>query len=394
MQDRDAIEEKCRSMSIKDLLRATTTDTSDYEDLFLEIAQVQLTQEWHKAQEFKDSVCVRLNDQAEATMSAKDAISKLDEDIDLWHAWIFINCLDDLMLLQRVHTGWAGHSFEKSAYSGSFRAGTTDNAKQIVRLFLELGDFGSAVEEEYDLSDWLVLAETNSSAYVEATVERLSNRGIQSTVGTRILGRLFQDDEPSSAVSFLVLVPEESSKDAQIVLDEIQEMIRDLHAKADQLSEQGQTEEELAIYNQVLELVPTDAMASYYKAVALIELGRYEEATEIFILVAAGADSEMAQNVEGYLKETLDKIPDGIPVLHALAHLARQRDDTGEAKSSLDKILSLDQNDALAHLSLGYLYYEDSSDDAQALHHFGEYLRLNPDADDREMIQETMDALK
>jgi len=394
MQDRDAIEEKCRSMSIKDLLRATTTDTSDYEDQFLEIAQVQLTQEWHKVQEFKDSVRVQLNDQAEETITAKNAISKLDEDIDLWHTWIFINCLDDLMLLQRVRTGWAGHSFVKLAYSGSFQASSTDNAKQIVRLFFELGNFDSAVEEEYDLSDWLVLAETNSSAYVEATVERLSNREIQSTVGTRILGRLFQDDEPSGAVSFLVLVPEESSKDAQIVLDEIQEMILDLHAKADQLSERGETEEELAIYNQVLELVPTDAVASYYKAVALNELGRYEEAAEIFVLEAAGADSEMAQAVEEYLKEILNKIPDVIPVLHALAHLARQRDDTGEAKSSLDKILSLDQNDALAHLSLGYLCYEDSSDDEQALHHFGEYLRLNPDADDREMIQETMDALR
>ena len=78
----------------------------------------------------------------------------------------------------------------------------------------------------------------------------------------------------------------------------------------------------------------------------------------------------------------------------ALADLARRQGDIDRAKTHLAAVLSVSPEDPLAHVSLGHLHLEEPADEGQALLHFRQYLRLSPDADDRELIEDILNGLE
>lgn len=386
--------EKCSSMSIKELVRATSTDKSHYEPEFLQIAKAELDRQWAKVAEFRNSVRVRLNNQHEEILTLEEGLSKLREKIGLWDAWIFTNCIDDVLILQQELTAWSGRFIEENQYQSSFWADSIEDLHQILSLFLALDDWHSLVRDEFTIHDWSILAESDSADYARAVIERLARENVKSTVKKRIMGNLFRDEaETSGGISYIVLAPSTAAEISQAILEEIQEMIENLHEQAAQYSARGESPSELEIYERILKLVPDDQIALFNKGAILYEMEQYEDAAECFIKQSTGAGHETG-DVEEYLQEILHKLPDHKPILHTMATLAQLRGDTEQAKGHLEQILAVDTTDPVAHVNLGHLYFADSSDDRRALQHFDEYLKLNPQADDRSTIEEIIRTLR
>jgi tetratricopeptide (TPR) repeat protein len=70
-----------------------------------------------------------------------------------------------------------------------------------------------------------------------------------------------------------------------------------------------------------------------------------------------------------------------------LANIARSKNDETKAEEYYKKIVSIDPADSVAHVTLGYLYYLNPRDNTLAYRHFKKYLELQPDAPDREAIE-------
>lgn len=382
-------------MSVEELLRATTTNRQDYETLFLQIAKAELGQRWHEVREIKQTVLIRLNDQDDERVTPEQALSKLDVEIQTWDAWILTNCLDDILTLQKERAGWLGHYFQEGAYVVSFDMGTTEEAKRTARLFLELEVVQERLDRKHDITRMVVLTQSNSRELAEVTVEELRERRIPVWVQTRGVSSLFDDEGISCRGSaYVMVVPEEHALEAQEASEAIDRLIHQLHEEAEHLSEQGETEKEIEVYDRLLKLVPADEIALFNKGVAFYETDRFAEAADCFVHAAPAANDQVALQAEEYLRELASKTPENTDILHALADLARRRGDLEQAMTYLAAILTVQPEDSFAHVNLGHLYFQESLDDGQALYHFREYLRLNPEADDRETIEEIVQELE
>ena len=54
----------------------------------------------------------------------------------------------------------------------------------------------------------------------------------------------------------------------------------------------------------------------------------------------------------------------------------------------------MDENDAIAHLQLGYHYYLNTEDDEKVKFHFKKYIELDPKSEERESIEEILKNLE
>jgi len=393
--DKRAAEEACRLMSVEELLRATTTDRKNYEPAFLHIAQAELSRRWHQVQEVKKTVLVRFNEQDGRTVTLEQALALLAEEIRAWDAWVFTNCLEDVLLLQKERTGWLGHHVRDGEYVASFHMGDLEEARRTVQLFLELENVADLFDDLFDVTQMIVLKQTNSRDLVNVTAEEFEEREIPVLVQTTTGSRLFEGEgESVRGPRYVVLVSPEHALEAQEVLDSIDARIERFHEEAEQCSDRGEIEREVEIYNRILQLAPNDEIALFNKGIVLLETEQYSEAADCLIEAALVADDETVPRVEECLKELAAKIPGNTEVLSALADLARRQGDLDRAKAYFASILSVQPDDPLAHVSLGHLYLEESENDEQALLHFREYIRLNPDADDHGMIEDIVRVLE
>jgi tetratricopeptide (TPR) repeat protein len=393
--DRQAAEEKCHFMSVRELLRATTTDRGDYEPFFHQIAEAELGRRWHQVQEVKKTVRISLNDQDDETVTPQEALARLDQQIRRWDTWVLTNCLGDVLLLQQERHWWVGHHAREGSYVASFHTEDAAEAKNTALRFLELQDAGALFDDAYDITQMIVLRQTTSRDLAEAMVSELEEKEIPVLVQTSAANSLFHSDQSSGRRSgYVLLVTPEHALEAQEAVKAIDTLIERLHQKAELFSQRGETDKEIELYDRILGMTPDDEVALFNKGIALLETERYSDAADCFVEAALLADDETGPRVEECLKELTEKIPNNTEVLNALADLARRRGDLEQARTYLAAILSVQPDNYVAHASLGYLYFNESVDARQALFHFGEYLRLNPDADDREIIEELVRELE
>jgi len=386
--------ERCEEMSLKDLLRATTTDQDDFDPAFIEIAQSYLSRRWMEVQELQNTTIIQIHTDAAKNIDKESAVKTLEGPLDMWRSITFRNCLDDLMILQRERSGWTGHLVTHEEYGGTFRTGL-NTAQSLVAGFIELKYEVFETIPMFDISEMAILLETESHEYTTATTDRLETSGMDYIVQTKVLAHLFQDEESSAhGLSFIVLVPASTFDKARMIIEEIEASIVTLHEEAERYSNEGNTPAELETYRKIVRMVPTDHIAAFNLGAALFESEQYEEAIEQFGKVLLMAGTKAADDVEEYCVEIISRIPDSLSALHVLADIERLRGNPEEAIAYIERILSIDKNDPIAHLNLGYLLYEESDDDAEALGHLKHYLDLKPDAEDRETIETMISELE
>lgn len=390
----EGMHERCEEMTLKELLRATTLDRDEFDPAFVEIAQSFLNRRWMEVQELRNKAIVQIHTNPAENVDKEGAMKALEAPLDLWHSVTIRNCLDDMVILQRDRSGWTGHLVIHEEYGGTFRTGI-NVAQSLVARFLELDYQVFESIQIFDISKMAILIETESYDYTMMTTDKLEARGIDYIVQTRVLARFFQDEETSiHGLSFIVLVPVSTFDDARMILDEIEATIAALHEEAERYSNEGNTEAELETFQRIVRMVPTDHIATFNLGAVLFESERYEEAIEQFAKVLLKAGIKAADDVEEYCVEIVTRIPDSIDSLHILTDIERIRGNAKEAIAYIERILTINNDDAIAHLNLGYILYEESDDDAEALGHLRRYLELKPDADDRETIEAMISELE
>jgi tetratricopeptide (TPR) repeat protein len=94
--------------------------------------------------------------------------------------------------------------------------------------------------------------------------------------------------------------------------------------------------------------------------------------------------------IKNLLRAISTKSPENIDILHALAALARYEGDTSSEMDYYRQVLKLDSTESIAHLNLGYLYYHQEDGYEQAEYHFRQFLELEPEAENREAIEDLL----
>jgi len=196
----------------------------------------------------------------------------------------------------------------------------------------------------------------------------------------------------------LLVRPEDWSV-AESVMKAIEEEIEQLFARAERHADEEKVEEELACYERLGRLRPGDALVHYNRAAILRDLDRREAAADAFMESAPllARDPQLAQyvgEVAKHLEELRASYPKPELVAHALAMIAMHDDDSERARGLYTEIVAADESDASAHAALGRLLYESGDDDEAAAKHLARYLALEPDAPDRESIEQALEELR
>lgn len=389
---KDEIAKQCESMSDEELVAALTVDKQEYSLDFREVPEIELRNRNVQLSKIKNTVRVKINDQNEETITIEEALTKLNQDVSLFDVLSFTNCLDETLIFQKESHCWVGHYLYKNKYEASFFIESPQTSEEILSLFLNLQDWNAKVEKEFQLSDLVVLVDSDSDDYIESVSNLLAKLRIPSIVKNVNLIRIhlrpswlqMYDENPTK-----ILVPKDYLSSAQKALTEMEHKIDNLHKQASELAQSGDIQGELSVLSQLAELVPNDEAVLFHKGAILFELGRYKEAADSFIVSLANNHNyeELFADSVQYLRQIAEKLPEDVDILHNLATFAKSKgEDNRTLEQYYKKILSVKPTDALAHLNLGYLYYEEN-DDISAYHHFMEYLELEPGSDERARIE-------
>ena len=386
-------------MSDGELLRALTVERHENSDRFHQIAAAVLEERGHPLEQLLDRVGVRLDDGEETTVSVDAALLRLQDELALWQALVFTNCLDDALVLQRELQGWTAHHYADEAYGQSYFVGVSDRARDLLALFLRLEDWSHLAGEGHHLDNWTTVAASDSPELIKRVAMDLDAAGIPHTVQTSVF---FPGGEDAMAVR----VPPEFSGEASDLLDEAEESVEDLYERAEDMARQGNLAGELEIYDTLTAEDPENVAVFYNRGNVLLELRQPEAAADCLIeAVALGMRSvkpdlqpgggrglagltgvigvllrklmppgeprpspprypDFVDDAEMLLDQLVGQLPTSTKVLHCLATISRLKNDTAAAETRYRRILEIDPEDKVAYFNLGYLHSEQGGDEA------------------------------
>jgi len=198
-----------------------------------------------------------------------------------------------------------------------------------------------------------------------------------------------------------VLAPPEYKENVKEVAAEIENKIQALRDEIAALAANNERDPKLLeCYEQLAQLVEGDPAVSYGRGILLFARGRNEEAAEAFMETLGARGNLSDEEYEAYQKESeeylvrlAEALPENSSVLHFLASEAMSAQDNAKTIAYYEKILAAFPSDSIAHMNLGFLYYQDQNANARAARHFKTYLELEPQAEDRAAIEEILATL-
>ncbi|MFC1683181.1 tetratricopeptide repeat protein [Candidatus Zixiibacteriota bacterium] len=388
---------ECQSMSDEELVAAVTVNKEQYSDLFHQAAEVELRNRGKRLSKLLDTALVWVNDKPEKEMTGEEALEILDRDVSLFDMLSFTNCLGETLIFQRQSPWWIGHYLHQGEYETSFILQSSKVSKEILRSFLKLRTWDDKVEQEFQLTDWAVLISTSSPVRVGNIAKYLAKSEIPIIVKDtrfdriRSLNRWRQDCCP-----YKLLVPENALQRAETALRELEQEIDDLYEQAEELSQRGDHQKELDVLSRIVSFVPFDVDIHFRRGEVLFRMESWDQAADAFIAsLANNAEQEdLYQESMKYLERIAERVPQDVGILYNLATFARGRGaDIEAAERYYKKVLAIQPEEALAHVNLGHLYYE-RGDDRNAAGHFNKYLALEPDSEDRAVVEEILKSIR
>lgn len=385
--------EQCSRMTDRELVRAATIDREEFHESFLEIVAGELDRRKIDLSRLAEPVKLRFNDQAERPLAIEEALAELKKDMTARDAWSLTNYLEETLVIQKDAAGILVHYFFDDQYHRSFLADSFETLAQMVRQFCRFEDWCADIQGEFSLDDWTVLVSSPSSDFIDIITLALGKFNVPYIIrGTNLPQHDVIMGGSGNQNSLNILIPEEHVETANEVLQEIDQTILSLHKQAKEWQRKGDLLKELEALDYLAKLQPEDEAVFFNRASILFNLERYGDAAHSFIQAAINGRAAMhltiVEEAEAYLHEILQKMPDNLEILHALAAFSREDERPTETEAYYRKIITLKPDDEIAHLNLGYSYYQDESRNEKALHHFRTYLALKPGADDREAVEE------
>jgi len=381
---------QCRLMTDQELVAALSVDRGQFTAPFHMAAQTELARRGIRLPEYKNRVTVvdRSGKAREGTIAG--ALEACGEPAGPFDILSFTNCVGETLTFQPGPLAWVGHYVDRGEYRFSFRIAASEERRQLLKAFLELEDWSATAAETFDISEWDVLLDSNSPDRIMGLSRFLSREQIPLLItDSRFFCLAAMRQDYCHGQPFKIMVPQGSLEKAQWLLGKIEQKVEALHREAAQRVREGDRQAELSVLSELSQLAPNDPRIHYRRGALLLELGHPEAAADAFIasLMHHRGHEELYQAAYQGLEKASQQLPENIHILHNLATFSALIGlDPERVEGYYRKIIALRPEDAMAHLHIGYLYYE-QGDDISAYRHLKRYLELDPESEERGAIE-------
>ena len=380
---------QCEAMTNRDLVRALTADRGKYAPPFQRAVHSELERREIALDQFVDFAWVGRPQGNRQRCDILEALEVLEEEMPLWRLYLFGNCLDDALILQRERFQWAIHLYVEEEYRNSHFVATRDRLRQLLERFLRLESWTDLAGAGENLDDWEVFEHSPSREQIDQLATELNEGGIPNTVKTPTISN---DEEEA----FTLLVPADRLDEADRVVTNYEDELNTLYEQAMAMAAGADPRVELEVYEQLVEAAPSAPVVFYNRGNLLLEQGRHEEAAASLIeAVSLGMQEVQARfqpgagqaggggllgvlvtlfkksfidddkgppsypdyidDTEMQLQSLLQLLPRNTKIIHCLASICRLRHDAEAAAAHYERILTADPEDRIARFYLDYL---------------------------------------
>ena len=377
------------AMSDRELVRAVTVGRAEFAIEFRDVALTELERRGLSVEGYADFAWVGHPQGPNRRSSIAEALEVTTDEMPLWRLFLFGNCLDEALVIQRERSKWTVHHYLQEVYHRSFFLTSRDHLCALLDKFLRLESWSGFVEGDYNFDDWEIFEHSTSREQIEQLANELTEGDIPHTVKPPSISR-GQDE------AFALLVHPDFLDAADDVVSTYEGELEQLYRQAAEMASGADPRQELAVYDQLAATAPTNPAVFYNRGSLLMELGRYEEAAQslteavslgaeetqrslppglnqgagggLFGLVVtlfkkAIVDSEKGpppypdyiDDAEMLLQQILQRLPKNIRIVHCLASICRIRHDATGAATHYEYILKIEPEDRIALFYLGYL---------------------------------------
>jgi len=393
----DKFDTQCRLLTDEELVAALSVDRDQYTAPFHMAAQAELSRRGVRLAEFKNRVVIRISEEAQKAGTIEQALEACNGPYGPFDILSFTNCVGETLIFQPGFVTWTGHYSDRGEYRFSFTIRASQGRGDVLRSFLELQDWTGKAAGTFDISEWDILMESASADRIMSVSQLLSRESIPALItNSRFFCLSAIKQDACHGQPFKIMVPQDSLGRAQSVLRNIEQKADELRREAQQRIREGDRQAELSVLTELTLLAPNDPRAHHRKGSLLLEMGHPEAAADAFIaaLIHHRGHEELFRAAYRGLEEAAVKLPENVHILHNLATFSSAGDrDPKRVEALYRQIIGLQPEDAMAHLHLGYLYYE-QDEDISAYRHLKRYLELDPESEERQAIEQIMDQLR
>lgn len=374
-------------MENEELLEILTKDRADYTNEMITNAEQELEKRGVSKSDIINRIKFNKNTNDEEELNLDDALQKISADLTPTDALNFTNYLENHLILQRTGNFSIFHLIEGSIYS---YFGEKEEEEKIINEFLVNGSISTEQLENY--KDWEAFLDSSSEEYIKKIAEYLDELEIPYFIKDLNMKFFFGFSSP-----FSIMIPVKYIGDAEEAVEKAQERAEELYQELEKAEEGNDEEKQIEIYDELGKLTPGDSAVFYNKAQILLNREDYENGASAYI-ESFNLDIENGQiddidETEEILNSLAEKLPENLDVRHSLATISSFRNNIDEALKRYQNILEINNEDAIAHLNLGHLYYTHTDKDEKAKHHFNKYLELEPNSIEAESVRSILENL-
>ena len=375
-------------MNNDELTSILTIKKDNFNDEFKNKVVNELDKRGIKLDEVLNTVKYRINtdDMLEVNVkSAYEKLSLLKEPLDVLY---FVNYMAEHLSIQKNSNGFILHHYAPKEGFSSFFLDDETMLKSSLYNFVTLSNW---LPEEIDIiKHWETFAESTSSAYILRLAKLLDDTDIVYSINSNRLARFNSFSSPYS-----IVLPAEDMDEAAIVLTKMDEFEKSLQEKLELAEKKEDIDLQLELLTELESVTPEDSVLFYNKAQLFDEKGDFENASESLIesfnLDFKNGTVDDIEDIENYLIEVLEKIEAKSNILHCLATISAFRGATDNSIKYYNELIALDENDPIAHLNLGHLFYSENLDDNKVKLHFIKFIELEPESEERKAIEEILE---
>jgi tetratricopeptide (TPR) repeat protein len=384
--ERDGLRAHCAEAADIDLVRILTVDKAHSVTALVDEASRELERRQLTVEGFLDRVEVRVGAEDAAVVTIAQARSLISDAVPLHAVAAVSHALEETMVIQHEGWGWVFHHYDEEEYGESYLVDSDAKAHELLGHFLLLTPWQPLAGPAQHLDDWETVTRTEEAQVVVEAAQKLTTAGVVHIVRSPLF-------TPEGDHHITLLVPQTQLTSAEEALGISRQSLRQLKREATQLGAGDDREAELAVYEQLARMDPTQAAVHYNHGVVLLELDRPEQALASFLEAAAptlgnlperpepprgrvgpgglfamfglvarilwgppkASGPEYLVDVEMQLQRLQERLGDRVDLLHGLAGLARWRADGETVRDCYERILRLNDQDEIAHFQLRYL---------------------------------------
>jgi tetratricopeptide (TPR) repeat protein len=371
-------------MNNEELTSILTIQKDNFNDEFKNKVVKELDKRGIKLDEVLNTAKYRINTDEMLKVnvnSAYEKLSLLKEPLDVLY---FENYMTEHLSIQKNSDVFVLHHYAPKVGFSSFFLDDNTMLKSSLYNFLTLSNW---LPDKIDIIEhWQTFAESTSSAYILRLAKLLDDTDVVYSINSNRLARFSSVSSPYS-----IVIPVEEMEEAAIVFTKMDEFEKSLHEKLELAEKDENIDLQLELLTELESVTPDDSVLFYNKAQLLDEKGDFQNASESLIesfnLDVRNETVDDIEDIENYLIEVLEKVEAKSNILHCLATISAFKGAIDNSIKYYNELIALDENDPIAHLNLGHLFYSENLDDNKVKLYFKKFIEIEPESEEREAIE-------